>query len=59
MQTATGKFYPKLVLEKINQVIVKCFLWILKTIQLSMKLTQNCKSSLSSFGTWKTKKEIQ
>jgi hypothetical protein len=26
MQTATGKFYPKLVLEKINQVIVKCFL---------------------------------
>jgi hypothetical protein len=34
MQTGTGKLYPKLVLEKINQVIVKCFLWILKVVQL-------------------------
>jgi ATP-dependent RNA circularization protein (DNA/RNA ligase family) len=25
IQTANGKFYPKLVLEKINEVIVKCF----------------------------------
>jgi hypothetical protein len=25
MQTTTGKFYPKLVLEKINEAIVKCF----------------------------------